>query len=205
MISSGRQIEAEVGPFTVLNADVPEELVYQIFGPYNRADWVADLNGVPLEFDRVDRPTYAIADDGTLTPAPIKWRHELAVSTGTEPGLTIAGASDLRTEPGRGACFLTTASTSVGWTLPTPIRGDRIVVRSLVTVDAPTTERLVVLPNYSKSFKVANYDEKTWRPELPGLLDTVMSYSVKALAFDSLTPGSTVCLSGIAIGLASGD
>jgi len=202
---SAAEAGAAAGSVNVLDSDVPAALVPPQFAPYNRADRVAAVNGLALEFGRAGEPMYVIGADGQLAPASIDWMSRVPISTGTEPGVTLSGVSDLHSDRARGACFTVAGPNAViNVTLPVPVAGDRLVVRASAFVDRPTVRRLITTgpdtPTAPAGYAAANYDRVMWRTDQHELLDTVKGNAISALSFDSMTVGATICLREIAVG-----
>lgn len=196
LAQSGAALEPDA---TLIDSDVPESVVLAAFAPYNRLHVVAALNGVDVPFGVLDRTPYAAAGDGALVPATLSWSEQLDVRTGAEAGLVITGSDGpVRAGPS-GACFATAQATRVEWAVPSPVRGERLIVRAEATVDAETPARLVVTGADGVATP-ANYDGTRWSPREAGALDTVATDRVHTIVYDTFAPGRTVCLMGLAIG-----
>ena len=171
---------SEQGAFSVIDSNVVN--VPAKFHPYNRLDRIADVVGVPLNFDGVN-PPYAVVDRfGQLHDAQITWVDTELVESSTAGGFQILGMRDLTFVPGEGACFTTVDQFSqVVWPLASPISSDHLVVRAPLRVDTPVEQRLYVAPAVGQDYLPANEDPgKSWQPGSEGTLDTVTSSTIGA-------------------------
>jgi len=198
--ASAAAISPDPQAFSVINSEVPPSLAAPPFFPYNRLDRVIGISDPQVQFDGVEGPYYVADESGALHPADIRWMAQQSALQGASDRLEISGVRDLRFSAD-GACFSTVDdSARIHWQLEQPIDGDDLVVRSLVTVDRPTRERVLVSPGQEADYAAANFDDKQWLPGSAGMLDTVTRAPIATIVIDSLTPGVRVCLRALAVG-----
>jgi hypothetical protein len=193
--ASAATLVATGEPFSVVNSDVPGFVVPGDFEPYNRADRVLGVTVPALTFDDPSVPLYRLAAGGDLVPVEVDWLDEATPSV-----LTVRDGPDDATTGDDGLCFTAGATTSVVWSLDASQTGPDLVVRTVATVAATTTLRLVVRPEGKVGFDRANKDRHTLTPDRSSVLDTVATSSAATLRLKGFTPGIRVCIESVAVG-----
>lgn len=189
------------GAFSVVNSDVPEIVVPEMFAPFNRADVVLGLT-VPerLSFDIPQEPYYRVGDSGALEPVTLEWGAEVQPSESTVPQqLRLTNATG-RTLEADELCFRTTADTQLAWSLPEPVEGADLVLRALAHAQRQSPVLAAVSTAADAGFDRANVDQHLWGPHRRGSLDTVAGDAVTRVKYVGFDAGVRVCVSSLAVG-----
>ena len=188
------------GTASVVNDDVPESVVPQMFRPFNRADVVLGLT-VPqhLEFDVPQEPYYRLDERGELVPVSLQVVSEVVPSPESMGQQLQLRNADGRTFGDNQLCFRTTANTQLVWTLPDPVSGGDLVLRALTSARQQTPVGAAVAPDPDDGFDQANVDQHVWGPHRPGSLDTVAADTVSLVKYVHFAPGVRVCVASLAV------
>ena len=191
---------ARGGPYGLLSATAPSGLISPGFAPFNTTTRVVGVYDPKLPFDVPAARMFAIDKYGHLYPVTLRTllRAGPVASVGAATISTV-NVDGLHFDPVRGACFRTRANTAVRVELPGPLTGGKLVVRTDFTVDAPTTERVYVLPSAQSTWRAANGDPRLWRPGQTAQLDTVAATSLIGLQILQFTPGVPICISSVQV------
>jgi len=196
--ASAQEVAERDPSATLLDAVVPDSVVWPQYVPYNRLGVVARLVGVELPVDDPAGSPYVATSDGRLVPAELVWQQRLTLHRGDEPGLTLSSVSGLAGSGG-GACFETAKGAAVEWLLPAPVRGDHLVVRAQVTVDR-ATPYVVYTAAGGSDYGFANNAGKSWDTSRDTWLDPVDAHRVDKLVITGVDAGVRVCLSSLSVG-----
>ena len=197
--ASLEDVEREQGTgVTVVNADVPAGLVAAAYAPYNRLDWVAEVNGVPAAFDVLGRPPYVAGDDGRLGPAHLTPRFMRAF--GAKDSGLVQNGLPASYDDREGLCFTVTSPLSgLRLEVPPGVDGSGLLLTTRLTVNSPSTRRILAARYPAGPQDVVNYDTKRWEPGAGGGIDSIRQPAVRVLSYDSFTVGTRVCFQGVGI------
>jgi hypothetical protein len=204
-VQRGAAEAARGGPYGLLSSTAPSGLISHSFIPFNVTTRVVGLYDPDLPFDVPAARMFAIDPRGNVYPVTLHTlaQAEPADPTNLEPATTdtvsVAGAADVHSDPSRGLCFRTEAATAVQVVLTAPATGAHLVIDPHFTVSAPTPERAYVLQVSPAKWVAANGDPRTWRPNAPGLLETVAATSIRGVQFARFTPGVSMCISSVEV------
>jgi hypothetical protein len=205
----GDRLEAVAGPDQLLQVRKGVALVElaglvpDVFEPaYNRLSMVIALADPSIRFDAADGPHWVADRSGHLLPARIDPEFvQPLTGEGALAALGLTGVDRVRVDPVDGVCFrVVDPLARVVLRLPEQVTGDFLMVRTLVTVNQPSTERVQVQQAAGGKFNPANDDAKQWLPGAGGQLDTVSQSRISAISVDSMTVGAGVCLRSITVG-----
>lgn len=199
--SSVDSIGADPSTYSVLDTMVPGGLVPHVFTPYNQLDRVAGIWAPAVRFGAVDGAHWVADDSGRLHQVDIDWTYDKTLTNPGDAALVVTGARYLRADPELGACVLITdPGATVLLPLGRTVTGDQLVVRTLYSVEQPTTARLLAGPP-GEPFEAANEKIQLWTPGANGVLDTVSTDALAQVGYDTLEVGATFCLTSVSVGV----
>lgn len=197
LVDSAHTLQASGAPFSVINGVAPEGLLN--FQGHNRLSQVTGVHDPSIPFDAPDGPWYVPDETGTLVPATIQWQAEL-----TAPAVGLATNGTTAMNGGPGLCFtVDTPDAALRWDLPAPVAGGAPVVRTMATVAAATPVRVSTVTNPGDPPVVTNVNPRTWTPDETGRLDTTAEPQISSVVIDSMTVGTSMCLTSIQVGTVS--
>jgi hypothetical protein len=197
LVDSAHALQASGVQFSVINGVTPETLLN--FQGHNRLSQTTSVYDPSIRFDAPDGPWFVPDATGTLVPATIRWPAQLTLtSSDSQPmtgGITMTGS-------GPGFCFTVDSPDAVlRWDLPAPVSGGPLVVRTMGTVAAATPVRVSTVTDPGDAPVVANVNPRIWTPDEAGRLDTTPEPQISSVVIDSMTVGTSMCLTSIQIGI----
>jgi hypothetical protein len=197
LVGSAHDIQASGTQFSVINGVAPAGMLN--FQGHNRLSQVTGVHDPSIPFDAPDGPWYVPDETGTLVPATIQWQAEL-----TAPAVGLATNGTTAMNGGTGFCFTVDApDAALRWDLPAPVAGGAPVVRTMATVAAATPVRVSTVTNPGDPPVVTNVNPRTWTPDETGRLDTTAEPQISSVVIDSMTVGTSMCLTSIQVGTVS--
>lgn len=194
-VVEGIDLAAREGPVSVLDTDVPANVVPVPFRPYNRASRVIGLYRPDFRFDGGGGALQVIGPDGSLRPALESVRWEWSPGTDPRPPV-VSGGPDGSLRGGRW-CISPERDTRLRWELPAAVAGTGLVVAVEGSVSTATSYGWWV--DDGTAVEPASFDPHEWPADRPAAYETVRQERVVALELAGLTPGSTTCISRVAV------